>query len=47
MLDEAVQSHPNAGWWVKKADGTDLVSGLGESIRGEWSGDVDLNDGKT
>ena len=23
-----------------------MVSGLGESVKGEWSGDVDLNDGK-
>ena len=28
-----------------KADGVDLVSGLGESIRGVWSGDVYLADG--
>ena len=31
-------------WWLK-ADGVDVVSGLGESVRLEWSGDVDLNDG--
>ncbi len=29
-----------------KTDGANLVSGLGESTRSEWSGDVDLNDGK-
>ena len=29
-----------------KADGCDLLSGLSESTRGIWSGDVDLNDGK-
>ena len=23
-----------------------MVSGLGESVSGEWSGDIDLNDGK-
>ena len=28
-----------------KADGCDLISGLAESTRGIWSGDVDLNDG--
>ncbi|SMN02438.1 hypothetical protein SPONN_1067 [uncultured Candidatus Thioglobus sp.] len=28
-----------------KADGCDLVSGLAESTKGIWSGDVDLNDG--
>lgn len=31
-------------WWLK-ADGVDVVSGLGESVRLQWSGDVDLNDG--
>lgn len=36
--------HPDSWWWVK-ADGVDLVPGLGESMRREWSGDVDLNDG--
>ena len=32
-------------WWIK-ADGVDVMAGLGESVRKEWSGDVDLNDGK-
>ena len=45
MLDEAVKLFPNVNWWIK-ADGVDVVSGLGESIGGKWSGDVDLNDGK-
>ena len=31
-------------WWIK-ADGCDLVKGLFESTKGEWSGDVDLNSG--
>ena len=44
MLDQAASIHPNSWWWVK-ADGVDLVSGLGESMRMEWSGDVDLNGG--
>lgn len=35
--------HPDSWWWVK-ADGVDLVPGVGKSMR-EWSGDVDLNDG--
>ena len=26
-------------------DGCDISKGLGESISGKWSGDVDLNDG--
>lgn len=28
-----------------KADGCDLISGLAESTRGVWTGDVDFNDG--
>lgn len=44
MLDRAASIHPDCWWWVK-ADGVDLVSGLGESVKGEWSGDIDLNDG--
>ena len=44
MLDKAVVVHPSSWWWVK-ADGVDVVPGLGESMRMEWSGDIDLNDG--
>ena len=44
MLDEAAHAHPGSWWWIK-ADGADLVSGLGESVNGLWSGDVDLADG--
>ena len=44
VLDEGAKHHPNSWWWVK-ADGCDLISGLAESTRGVWSGDVDLNDG--
>ena len=29
-----------------EGDGTDVVKGLWESVSGEWSGDVDLDDGK-
>ena len=32
-------------WWIK-GDAVDIVPGLSDSVRGEWSGDVDLNDGK-
>lgn len=32
---------PNTWWWVK-ADGCDILAGLAESIKGVWSGDVDL-----
>ena len=42
MLDEAVKLFPNVNWWIK-ADGVDVVSGLGESVGGKWNGDVDLN----
>ena len=45
VIDEAAKAHPNSWWWVK-ADGCDLVSGLGESTRCVWSGDIDLNDGE-
>jgi len=44
ILDEANAVHPNTWWWLK-ADGADVVSGLGESVKGQWSGDVDLADG--
>lgn len=44
VLDEAVKSHPNSWWWLK-ADGCDINTGLMESTRLQWSGDVDLNDG--
>lgn len=45
VLDNAVKSDPDGWWWIK-ADGVDVVKGLGESTRGLWWGDVDLNDGK-
>ena len=45
VLDEACRTHPNAWWWIK-TDGCDLVSGLCESTKLEWSGDVDFNDGQ-
>ena len=45
MLEELVSLSPNARWWIK-GDGTDVVKGLWQSANGEWSGDVDLNDGK-
>ena len=40
-LDEACRLHPDAKWWIK-ADGCDIVSGLEESLRLEWNGDVDF-----
>ena len=45
ILDEAANLFPNVNWWIK-ADGVDVVGGLGESVGGKWTGDVDLNDGK-
>lgn len=45
VLQEAAKAHPNEWWWLK-ADGCDVVGGLKESVVHEWSGDVDLNDGK-
>ena len=42
MLDKACQSHPNSWWWIK-ADACDVVSGLGMSVSGKWSGDANLN----
>ena len=45
MLKKLAAINPNARWWIK-GDGTDMVKGLWESVSGEWSGDVDLNDGK-
>ena len=44
VIEEAAKSHPNSWWWLK-ADGCDLNKGLKESARGQWSGDVDHNDG--
>lgn len=44
MLDDAVKLNPDAWRWIK-ADGVDVVKGLGESTRGVWWGDVDLDDG--
>ena len=45
MLDEAAKTHPNSWWWLK-GDGTDLVAGLSESVKMQWSGDVHLDDNK-
>lgn len=45
VLESAVHSDPNAWWWIK-ADGVDVLKGLCESTKGQWSGDVDLNNGQ-
>ena len=44
VLDEAARCNPDAWWWLK-ADGCDIVKGLKESAKQQWSGDIDLNDG--
>ena len=41
---KASEYNPGVRWWIK-ADGCDVIPGLHESVRLEWSGDVDLNDG--
>ena len=44
FLDEVAQSNPDAWWWLK-ANGCDITKGLKESVKLQWSSDVDLNDG--
>lgn len=44
MLAKAAETDPDVLWWIK-GDGVDVVKGIGESVKGEWWGDVDLNDG--
>ena len=43
LTQTAILQNHNGGL---RADGCDLVSGLGESVQQVWSGDVDLADGK-
>ena len=43
-LTTAKEGNPSGRWWIK-ADGCDVRNGLGESLRGVWSGDEDLGDG--
>ena len=44
MLAHAVEADPDTWWWIK-GDRVDVVRGIGESVRGEWLGDIYLNDG--
>lgn len=44
MLTMTHQRNPTGRWWIK-ADGCDILKGLRESTKREWSGDVDMNDG--
>ena len=45
VLKRAQKSNPKSRWWIK-ADATDMQKGLRESVKREWTGDVDLGDGK-
>ena len=50
MIQTSALSHihkinPQARWWIK-ADATDIKAGLRESVKKEWSGDVDWGDGQ-
>ena len=45
VLRAAATSNSTDTWWWINGDGCDVVKGICESTRGEWSGDVDLNDG--
>ena len=44
-LRELKRCNPDGRYWIK-ADGTDVKPALQESLRREWNGDVDLQDGK-
>jgi len=44
VLEDAAKHHPYSWWWLK-ADGCNVNPGLKESVKRQWSGDVDLNDG--
>ena len=44
VLDDAAKHHPHSWCWLK-ADGCDVNLGLKESVKRQWSGDVDFNDG--
>ena len=45
MPQHVLTVHGGTWWWIK-GDGCDVVKGVWESTKGEWSGDVDLNDGQ-
>lgn len=44
ILDSIAAANPGGRCWIK-ADGCDVQNGLCESIRHQWSGDTDLEDG--
>ena len=46
MLETAHKQSPNKSWWIK-ADALDFgKAGIRTSMKNEWSGDVDMGDGK-
>ena len=45
VIEKLATLNPDSWWWIK-GDGVDVVKGLWESVKGEWAGDVDLNDGQ-
>ena len=44
VIQKAYSLSTNDTWWWIKGDGCDVIKGIWESTKGEWSGDVDLND---
>lgn len=44
-LKHLKEAHPNGRFWLK-ADACDIKSALQQSTRGEWNGDIDLDDGR-
>ena len=44
-LKKLKKSNPDGRFWIK-LDATDVKSGLMESVKRTWNGDVDLGDGK-
>ena len=44
-IKELKRCNPEGRFWIK-ADGTDIKPALLESLRQEWNGDVNMQDGK-
>jgi len=45
VIERAATLNTNT-WWGIKGDGIDVVKALWESVKGQWVGDFDLNDGE-
>lgn len=45
VIERAATLNTNTWWWIK-GDGVDMVKALWESVKGQWVGDFDLNDGE-